>query len=82
MAQSQKKIQKLFLPNAIVYIKEGEDNNIIVSKQFKIANKIGSDKIRIDGVEKNVIEDKNLKGVFGIISDKVKEYPFKRVKID
>ena len=67
---------------SIVYIKEGEDNNIIVSKQFKIANKIASDKIRIDGVEKNVIEDKNLKGVFGIISDKVEEYPFKRVKID
>ena len=67
---------------SIVYTKEGEDNNIIVSKQFKIANKTGSDKIRIDGVGKNVIEDKNLKGVFGIISDKVKEYPFKRVKID
>ena len=67
---------------AIVYVKDGEDNNIIVSKQFKIANKVNSNKILVDGTEKNVIENPNLKGVFGIISDKVTSYPFKRVKIN
>ena len=67
---------------AIVYVKEGKDNNIIVSKQFKIANKLNSNKILVDGIEKNVIENPNLKGVFGIVSDEVKTYPFKRVKIN
>jgi len=67
---------------SVVYVCDGENDEIIVSKQFKIANKINSDKILVDGKEKAVKEDENLKGVFGIIFDKNEEYPFKRVKIN
>ena len=67
---------------SVVYVCDGENDEIIVSKQFKIANKINSDKILVDGKEKVVKEDENLKGVFGIIFDKNEEYPFKRVKIN
>ena len=68
------------------YKKEGyeddENDDIIISNQFKIANKIKGDKVLVDGVEKNVVLNEDLKGVFGIIGKKTNEYPFKRVKIE
>jgi len=67
---------------AIVYVADGENNDILVSNQFKIANKIKSDEILIDGKTKKVILDENLKGVFGVIFEKYNEYPFKRVKVN
>jgi hypothetical protein len=67
---------------AVVYIADGANNDILVSNQFKIANKIKTDKILVDGKEKNVILDENLKGVFGIIFETTDNYPFKRVKIN
>ena len=67
---------------SIVYVEDGENNEIIVSKQFKIANKINKDEILVDGKLKQVKEDENLKGVFGVIFDKIDTYPFKRVKIN
>jgi hypothetical protein len=67
---------------AIVYIADGNNDDILVSNQFKIANKIKTDKILVDGKEKNVITDENLKGVFGIIFENSDSYPFKRVKIN
>ena len=66
---------------SIVYIADGQNDEIIVSKQFKIANKINKDEILVDNKSKKVIEDENLKGVFGIIFEENSEYPFKRVKI-
>ena len=67
---------------AVVYIADGENDDILVSNQFKIANKIKSDTILVDNKTKNVILDENLKGVFGIIFEKTDTYPFKRVKIN
>jgi hypothetical protein len=67
---------------SVVYLDECENDNILISNQFKIANKINSDKILVDSKEKNVILDENLKGVFGIICEKTDKYPFKRVKIN
>jgi len=67
---------------SVVYLDECENKNILVSNQFKIANKIKSDKILVDNKEKQVVLDENLKGVFGIICEKSNSYPFKRVKIN
>lgn len=67
---------------SVVYCDECENENILISKQFKIANKINSDKILVDSKEKNVVLDESLKGVFGIICEKTDKYPFKRVKIN
>jgi len=67
---------------SIVYCCDDENDDIIISNQFKIANKIKGDKVLVDGVEKNVILNEDLKGVFGIIGEKTNEYPFKRVKIE
>jgi NADH-quinone oxidoreductase subunit F len=67
---------------SVVYCDYCANDNILISNQFKIANKINSDKILIDSKEKNVILDENLKGVFGIICEKTDKYPFKRVKIN
>ena len=66
---------------SIVYVADGNNNDIIVSKQFKIANKINQEEILVDNTPKKVIEDENLKGVFGIIFENIDKYPFKRVKI-
>jgi NADH-quinone oxidoreductase subunit F len=67
---------------SVVYCDDCENDNILISNQFKIANKINSDKILLDSKEKNVILDENLKGVFGIICENTDKYPFKRVKIN
>ncbi len=67
---------------SVVYCCDGEEDKIIVSKQFKIANKINKDTILVDNKEKKVIEDENLKGVFGIIYENTNNYPFKKVKIN
>ena len=67
---------------SIVYCCDDENDDIIVSNQFKIANKIRGDKVLVDGVEKNVVLNEDLKGVFGIIGEKTDKYPFKRVKIE
>jgi len=67
---------------SIVYVADGDSDEIIVSKQFKIANKINADEIKVNEKTKKVIEDENLKGVFGIIFEQNNEYPFKRVKIN
>jgi len=67
---------------SVVYVCDGENDELLVSNQFKIANKIKSDTILVDGKEKKVILDENLKGVFGIVFEKTDEYPFKRVKIN
>ena len=67
---------------SVVYVCDGDNDEILVSNQFKIANKIKSDTILVDGKEKKVILDENLKGVFGIIFEKNDKYPFKRVKIN
>ena len=68
---------------AVVYVADGDENSIIVSPQFKIANKITTESIKVDGVSKNIILDENLKGVFGIIfEENYNQYPFKRVKIN
>jgi len=66
---------------SVVYVCDGENDEILVSNQFKIANKIKSDKVLVDTKEKKVILDENLKGVFGIVFEKYDQYPFKRVKI-
>ena len=66
---------------SVVYLDECDNNTILVSNQFKIANKIKSDKILVDSKEKQVVLNENLKGVFGIICEKSDSYPFKRVKI-
>ena len=65
----------------VVYLDDEEHNDILISPQFKVAHKINSDTIKIDGKKKNVILDENLKGVFAIVGEKSDEYPFKRVKI-
>ena len=67
---------------AVVYVADGENDEILVSPQFKIANKIKTDTILVDEKEKKVIENTDLKGVFGIIFEKYDKYPFKRVKIN
>jgi len=67
---------------SVVYLDECENDKILVSEQFKIANKIRKDKILVDSKEKRVVLDENLKGVFGIICEKSESYPFKRVKIN
>ena len=67
---------------SIVYCCDDENDDIIISNQFKIANKIKGDKVLVDGVEKNVVLNEDLKGVFGIIGKRTNEYPFKRVKIE
>ena len=67
---------------SVVYLDECDNDTILVSNQFKIANKIKSDKILVDSKEKKVVLDENLKGVFGIICEKSDSYPFKRVKIN
>ena len=66
---------------SVVYVADGEDDTLLVSKQFKIANKITKETVLVDEKLKKVKEDENLKGVFGIIFEDYKEYPFKRVKI-
>jgi len=67
---------------SVVYVCDGDNDEILVSNQFKIANKIKNDTILVDNKEKKVILDENLKGVFGIIFEKNDQYPFKRVKIN
>ena len=67
---------------SVVYVCDGDNEEILVSNQFKIANKIKNDTILVDGKEKKVILDENLKGVFGIIFEQNDKYPFKRVKIN
>jgi len=67
---------------SVVYLDECESNDILVNNQFKIANKIKSDKILINSKEKNVVLDENLKGVFGVICEKTDKYPFEKVKIN
>ena len=70
---------------SIVYSSEDkplvEENEILCSNQFIIANKIKSFKILVDNEPKKVKKIKNLKGTFGIIFNKTNEYPFKKVKI-
>jgi len=58
-----------------------EENEILCSNQFIIANKIKNFEILVDNEPKKVKKIKDLKGTFGIIYKKTKEYPFKRVKI-
>jgi len=68
---------------SIVYFVDDNKDEVIVSNQFKIANKINSNEIKIDNKLKKVVEDENLKGVFGIVfEENIEEYPFKRVKIN
>jgi len=67
---------------SVVYVCDGDNDEILVSNQFKIANKINSDTILVDNKQKKVILDENLKGVFGIIFEEYDKYPFKRVKIN
>ena len=67
---------------SVVYFCDGDNDEIVVSKQFKIANKINKDTILVDNKEKKVIEDENLKGVFGIVYENCEDYPFKKVKIN
>jgi hypothetical protein len=67
---------------SVVYLDECENDNILISNQFKIANKINSDKVSVNSKNKNVILDDNLKGVFGVICEKTDKYPFERVKIN
>ncbi len=67
---------------SVVYFCDGDSDEIIVSKQFKIANRINKDTILVDNKEKKVIEDENLKGVFAVVYDKCEDYPFKKVKIN
>jgi len=67
---------------SVVYVDDGNNDEILVSSQFKIANKIKTDTILVDEKPKKVIEDPNLKGVFGIIFEEYNAYPFKRVKIN
>jgi len=66
----------------VVYCCDDENSEIIVSEQFKIANKIRGDKVLVNGVEKKIITNSDLKGVFGIIGEKSNSYPFKRVNIE
>ena len=67
---------------SVVYVCDGANDEILVSNQFKIANKINRDIILVDNKEKKVILDENLKGVFGVIFEQNNKYPFKRVKIN
>jgi len=57
-------------------------NELLCSQQFVIANKIKSLKVKVNGEEKELKKDFNLKGTFGIILKEVNEYPFLRVKIE
>jgi len=67
---------------SIVDFDEGDDNKIIVSKQFRIANKLTKSDVLIDSMPKMIEDNENLKGVFAIVSQNVYDYPFKRVKIN
>jgi NADH-quinone oxidoreductase subunit F len=68
---------------SVVYLDDCESDEILISNQFKIANKIQKDKVLINNSqEKKVVLDENLKGVFGIICEKTDKYPFERVKIN
>jgi len=68
---------------SVVYVCNGKNDEILVSNQFKIANKIKSNEILVNNIPKKVILDENLKGVFGIIfEDNIDSYPFQRVKIN
>jgi len=58
-----------------------EENEILCSNQFIIANKIKSFEVLVDNELKKIKKVDNLKGTFGIICKKSDEYPFKRVKI-
>ncbi len=58
-----------------------EENEILCSHQFIIANKIKSFEILVDDEIKKIKKVENLKGTFGIIYKQTNEYPFKRVKI-
>ncbi len=66
---------------AVVYIQDGNNDNILVSNQFKIANKINKNEILINNKPKKVVVDENLKGVFGIVFENTDEYPFQKVII-
>jgi hypothetical protein len=66
---------------AVVYIQDGNNDNILVSNQFKIANKINKNEILINSKPKKVVVDENLKGVFGIVFENTDEYPFQKVII-
>ena len=58
-----------------------EENEILCSHQFIIANKIKSFEILVDDEIKKIKKVENLKGTFGVIYKQTNEYPFKRVKI-
>ena len=57
-------------------------NELLCSRQFVIANKIKSFKVKVNGEIKEIKKIPELKGTFGIILKEVKEYPFFRVKIE
>jgi len=67
---------------SVVYIEKGNNNKLLISPQFKLANKITTNKIFVDKKEKEVIIENNLKGVFGIVFEDYDKYPFKRVQIN
>ena len=56
-------------------------NELICSHQFIIANKIKALKVYVNDEEKEIKKLPELKGTFGIIFDKIQEYPFKKVVI-
>ncbi|NPA55330.1 MAG: hypothetical protein GXO40_03115 [Epsilonproteobacteria bacterium] len=70
---------------SIVYCCDGDDDVLLISNQFKIANKITSDEVivqlRNTSLTKKIKIDDDLKGVFGIIYEAAVAYPFERVTI-
>ena len=59
-----------------------DENELLCSNQFVIANKIKSLKVKVNGEIKEIKKIPELKGTFGIIFKKEDDYPFKRVKIE
>jgi len=68
---------------AVVYFDDGECEDLIASPQFLIANrKKESQIVKINNqFTKKIVVDEKLKGVFGIVCEKIKGYVFQKVTI-
>jgi len=59
-----------------------DDDELLCSHQFVIANKIKSSKVKINGEIKRLKKLPDLKGTFGIIFKETNNYPFLKVEIE
>ncbi len=68
---------------AVIYFDDRECQDLIVSSQFLIANRKKEFQIVTinDKFKKKIVVDENVKGVFGIVCEKIQGYSFQKVTI-